>query len=102
MKKKAEERISPFMKGNLSNDELEEVVRALSPQDLGEIKELFLLKIKEMESNQEALKKRLKRAECPEKIIKERLALTEANINEVRRCWHIFNNIFEERKSKKL
>ncbi|MDD3285019.1 MAG: hypothetical protein PHG95_00020 [Patescibacteria group bacterium] len=102
MRKKAEDRIEPFLEYDLTNDELEKAVKNLSPQNLGEIRQLVFLKIQEMkEEDQKILKKRLEQAECSEKIINEHLAFHETLIQKVRDRWEIFNNIFEERKQKK-
>jgi len=102
MKKKAENRLRPFLENGISADELEKKIQALSPGDLGEIKQLLLLKIREMEEELGVLKKHLEQAKCSKIIMDDRLSSGQSAINELRRRWHVFNNVFEERQKSKI
>lgn len=101
MKKKAESRLKPFFQANLTEEKLGEMISALSPTDLGEIRNLIGLKIREMEEELLDLRKRLEQAECLPKILNERLSNGRNCIAAVEAVQKKFNNVFQERKQKK-
>lgn len=101
MKRKAEERLRPFLDNGISSEDLKKMVKDLSPSDLGELRSLIWFKIREMEAELDELKTRLEQAECSKRIMDERMSFGQSHIHEARRRWHVFNNIFEERKKQK-
>lgn len=101
MKKKAELRLQPFFQADLTEEKLGEMISALSPTDLGEIKNLIGIKIKEMEGEFSELRKRLELAECSSKIMEERLSDGKKTIAAVEAVQKKFNDVFLERKQKK-
>ena len=101
MKKKAESRLRPFFQAELSEEKLNKMIQALSPTDLGEIKNLIGVKITEMEGEFLDLRKRLELAECPSKIMEERLSDGKKTIAAVAAIKTKFEHVFQERKQKK-
>jgi len=101
MKKKAAERLKPFFSNGLSEMECEKLINQLSPQDLGEIRNLINIKIKEMRANQNEMVKRLNVAECNPEVLQARISDSERSIEAVKETASLFQKVFEKRQIAK-
>ncbi len=111
MKRKTEEKLSKFI--NCNQYEFEDIVteeftfhmtaEKQNAQNLGEIRNLLLLKIKEKEQDLEMFKKILQEKKVSAEKINENIFYSEElmAIKELRRRWNVINDIFQERKKSR-
>ncbi len=101
MKKKAAERLKPYFSHGLTEIECERMINQLNPQDLGELRNLINIKIKEMRVNQQDMVKRLSGAECSPEVLRVRISDSEKSISAVQEILSLFDKVFEKRKVAK-
>ncbi len=101
MKKKAAERLKPFFSNGLTAVECERMINQLNPQDLGELRNLINIKIKEMQVTQGEMVKRLSGAECHPEVLRVRISDSERSITAVQEIASLFDKVFEKRKVSK-
>lgn len=102
MNKKAEQRLRPFMDLRLSKNNFKKKVEDLSPQDLGEIKNLLLIKIQEIKDNIVNLKSKLEKSDCSQEFINHQMLRTKHNLTALKQRQDIFDNTFKKRRRKRL
>ncbi|MCF7860472.1 hypothetical protein K9M09_02530 [Patescibacteria group bacterium] len=94
MKKKAEERLVPFFK--LPETELQNIIKQLSPQEIGEIRQLSKIKKQEL-STEIAEQKQFATGRSLELLEKRGQLLTQ-KIAQIEKA---FDKVFNERKQEK-
>ena len=99
MRKKTEKRITPFL--SIDGEKLKAAIAMLKPQELGEIKYLIWEKIREEEEKMKIIRKRLEKAECPEKRIIDKIFLNQEDINQTKMVLEAFDQRFQERHQKR-
>ncbi len=99
MRKKVEERITPFL--SINGEKLKAEIAMLSPKELGEIRYLIGEEIKEEEEKIKIIRNRMEKAECLETMIIDRIFLNQEDINKTKMVLEAFNQRFQERHQER-